>query len=323
MEKISSPPTQYTVLICVTTSMIRPPYLQPGDRVAIVAPARKITPQEIAPALTLLRSWQLEVVLPEHLFDDDNQFAGDDNTRALTLQQQLDDPSIRAIFCARGGYGTVRIIDRLDFSRFRKHPKWIVGYSDITTLHSHIHRHFGIETLHATMPINIPADATHTHYPAIDTLHQALFGGELSYTLPHHPLNHIGTAQAPIVGGNLSILYSLCGSPSDINTEGKILFIEDLDEYLYHIDRMMMNLKRCGHLSHLAGLIVGQMSDMHDNTIPFGATAEQIIRHATSEYSYPICFNFPAGHNGTDNHALILGHSATLTVTPDGSTLTF
>ena len=303
--------------------MIRPPYLQSGDRVAIVAPARKIALHEIEPAIALLRSWQLDVVLPEHLFDSDNQFAGDDNTRALTLQQQLDDPSIRAIFCARGGYGTVRIIDLLDFTRFREHPKWIVGYSDITTLHSHIHRHLGIETLHAIMPFNIPADALHTHYPAVDTLRQALFGGELSYFLPTNPLNHIGTAQAPLVGGNLSILYSLCGSPSDIDTDGKILFIEDLDEYLYHIDRMMMNLKRSGHLAHLAGLVVGQMSDMHDNTIPFGSTAEQIILHAVSEYTYPVLFNFPAGHNGTDNRALILGHTATLTVTPTRSTLTF
>ena len=303
--------------------MIYPPYLQPGDRVAIVAPARKISPSEIDAAVRLLRSWQLEVVLPEHLFDSDNQFAGPDDIRALTLQQQLDDPSIRAILCARGGYGTARIIDQLDFSHFRQCPKWLIGYSDITVLHSHIHQRLGIATLHATMPINIPTDADRKTYPSTETLRQALFGAPLQYALPSHPLNRSGSAQGQLVGGNLSILYSLCGSPSDLDTDGKILFIEDLDEYLYHIDRMMMNLKRCGHLSHLAGLIVGQMSDMHDNTIPFGATAEQIIRHATSEYSYPICFNFPAGHNGTDNHALILGHSATLTVTPDGSTLTF
>ena len=303
--------------------MIRPPHIHPGDRVAIVAPARKISPQEIEPAVALLRSWQLDVVLPDHLFDADNQFAGDDPTRALTLQQQLDDPAVRAIFCARGGYGTVRIIDRLDFTRFRHHPKWIVGYSDITVLHSHIHRHLGIETLHATMPLNIPPDALSTPYPAIDTLRRALFGEKLSYTLPPHPLDRTGTAHGQLVGGNLSILYSLCGSPSDLDTDGKILFIEDLDEYLYHIDRMMMNLKRCGRLARLAGLIVGQMSDMHDNTVPFGSTAEQIIRDAVAEYSYPVCFNFPAGHNGTDNHALILGRPATLTVTPDSSTLSF
>ena len=303
--------------------MIRPPHLQPGDRVAIVAPARKISPQEIEPAVDLFRSWQLDVVLPDHLFDADNQFAGDDPTRALTLQQQLDDPAVRAIFCARGGYGTVRIVDRLDFTHFCQHPKWIVGYSDITVLHSHIHHHFGIETLHATMPLNIPPDALSTPYPAIDTLRQALFGESLSHTLPSQPLNRTGTAHGQLVGGNLSILYSLCGSPSDIDTDGKILFIEDLDEYLYHIDRMMMNLKRCGRLARLAGLIVGQMSDMHDNTVPFGSTAEEIIRDAVAEYSYPVCFNYPAGHNGTDNHALILGRPTTLSVTPDSSSLSF
>ena len=303
--------------------MIRPQYLHPGDRVAIVAPARKISRQELEPALALLRSWQLDVVLPDHLFDSLNQFAGDDATRALTLQQQLDDPALRAIFCARGGYGTVRIIDRLDFSRFRQHPKWLIGYSDITVLHSHILRHLGIETLHATMPVNIPPDAPFTPYPAVETLRQALFGEPLSHTLPSHPFNRAGTARGQLVGGNLSILYSLCGSPSDIDTDGKILFIEDLDEYLYHIDRMIMNLKRCGRLARLAGLIVGQMSDMHDNTIPFGSTAEQIIRHAVSEYTYPVCYNYPSGHNGTDNHALILGRTATLNVTPDSSTLSF
>ena len=323
MQKISFHPTQYPTPISVIPSMIRPPYLHPGDRVAIVATARKISPKEIEPAVALLRSWQLDVVLPDHLFDSDNQFAGDDATRALTLQCQLDDPTVRAIFCARGGYGTVRIIDRLDFTRFCQHPKWIVGYSDITVLHSHIHRHLGIETLHATMPINIPPDTLSTPYPAVETLRQALFGEPLSLSLPSHPLNRLGTAQAPLVGGNLSILYSLCGSPSDIDTDGKILFIEDLDEYLYHIDRMMMNLKRCGHLSRLAGLVVGQMSDMHDNTVPFGFTAEEIIHNAVKEYSYPVCFNYPAGHNGTDNHALILGHTATLTVTPDSSSLSF
>ena len=302
--------------------MIHPPYLKPGDRVAIVAPARKIARAEINAAVDLFRAWQLDVVLPDHLFDSYNQFAGDDPTRALTLQQQLDDPVVRAIFCARGGYGTVRIIDRLDFTRFRHHPKWIVGYSDITVLHSHIHRHLGIETLHATMPLNIPPDALSTPYPAIDTLRRALFGEKLSYSLPSHPLDRTGTAHGQLVGGNLSILYSLCGSPSDIDTDGKILFIEDLDEYLYHIDRMMMNLKRCGRLARLAGLLVGQMSDMHDNTVPFGSTAEQIIRDTVSAYSYPVCFNFPAGHNGTDNHALTLGHPATLAVTPTHSTLT-
>lgn len=294
--------------------MIQPLFLKPGDRVAIAAPARKISQQELAPAVKLLQSWGLEVVIPEHLFDEENQFAGSDDTRAALMQHLLDAPDIRAIFCARGGYGTVRIIDRLDFSNFAESPKWLVGYSDITVLHSHIHRHLGIETLHATMPINISDKELRHPSPAVETMRRQLFGESLEYACPAHKFNRTGKATGLLVGGNLSMLYSLCGSESDIDTAGKILFIEDLDEYLYHIDRMMMNLKRCGHLTHLAGLVVGQMSDMHDNSIPFGHTAEEIVRDAVAEYGYPVCFNFPAGHNGTENRALKLGHSTTLMV---------
>ena len=301
--------------------MKTPPYLQPGDRVAIVAPARKISRPETHAAVSLFRSWQLDVVLPDHLFDSDRQFAGSDATRAETLQQQLDDPDIRAIFCARGGYGIVRIIDRLDFSRFCQHPKWIVGYSDITVLHSHRHRHCGIETLHATMPINIPDDTVQSPCPATDTLRQTLFGGCLEYSCPPHPLNRNGAAKGQLVGGNLSMLYSLCGSPSDIVTDGKILFIEDLDEYLYHIDRMMQNLRRCGKLARLRGLVVGALSKMHDNTIPFGRTAEEIVADAVRDYDYPVCFGAPVGHIGTDNHALILGRTVRLRVTASETTL--
>ncbi len=294
--------------------MIQPLFLKPGDRVAIAAPARKISQQELAPAVKLLQSWGLKVVIPEHLFDEENQFAGSDDTRAALMQHLLDAPDIRAIFCARGGYGTVRIIDRLDFSNFAQNPKWLVGYSDITVLHSHIHRHLGIETLHATMPINISDKELRHPSPAVETMRRQMFGESLEYACPAHKFNRTGKATGLLVGGNLSMLYSLCGSESDIDTAGKILFIEDLDEYLYHIDRMMMNLKRCGHLAHLAGLVVGQMSDMHDNSIPFGRTAEEIVRDAVAEYGYPVCFNFPAGHNGTENRALKLGHSTTLMV---------
>ena len=292
-------------------TMTTPPYLSPGDRVAIAAPARKIAADELRPAIQLLTNWGLDVVLPEHLYDAENQFAGDDRTRAATMQQLLDDPDVRAIFCARGGYGTVRIIDRLDFSAFAQHPKWIVGYSDITVLHSHINRHWGIETLHATMPIDIPDPES---YPSTESLHRCLWGEETAYRWEAHPLNRKGEAEAAVVGGNLSILYSLCGSASDIDTEGKILFIEDLDEYLYHIDRMMMNLKRSGHLAGLAGLAVGRFCKMHDNTVPFGRTAEQIIYDAVVEYDYPVCFGLAAGHIGTDNLALPLGRRARLHV---------
>lgn len=291
--------------------MTTPPYLNRGDRVAIAAPARKISADELDPAIKLFESWGLEVTVPEHLFDTDHQFAGDDTTRAALLQQLLDDPEVRAVFCARGGYGTVRLIDRLDFSAFAQHPKWIVGFSDITVLHSHIHRHLGIETLHATMPIDIPGIGS---YPSTDSMHSCLWGEQIAYRCTAQQLNRNGEAEGEVVGGNLSILYSLCGSPSDIDTAGKILFIEDLDEYLYHIDRMMMNLKRNGHLDNLAGLVVGSLSKMHDNTVPFGHTAEEIVREAVAEYSYPVCFGFEAGHIGTNNLALPLGHRAHLSV---------
>lgn len=291
--------------------MTTPPFLNRGDRVAIAAPARKISAEELDPAIKLFESWGLEVTLPEHLFDTDHQFAGDDTTRAALLQQLLDDPEVRAVFCARGGYGTVRLIDRLDFSAFAQHPKWIVGFSDITVLHSHIHRHLSIETLHATMPIDIPGIGS---YPSTDSMHCCLWGEQIAYRCAAQQLNRNGEAEGEVVGGNLSILYSLCGSPSDIDTAGKILFIEDLDEYLYHIDRMMINLKRNGHLDNLAGLVVGSLSKMHDNTVPFGHTAEEIVREAVAEYSYPVCFGFEAGHIGTNNLALPLGHRAHLSV---------
>ena len=291
--------------------MTTPPFLNRGDRVAIAAPARKISADELDPAIKLFESWGLEVTLPEHLFDTDHQFAGDDTTRAALLQQLLDDPEVRAVVCARGGYGTVRLVDRLDFSAFAQHPKWIVGFSDITVLHSHIHRHLGIETLHATMPIDIPGIGS---YPSTDSMHRCLWGEQIAYRCAAQQLNRNGEAEGEVVGGNLSILYSLCGSPSDIDTAGKILFIEDLDEYLYHIDRMMINLKRNGHLDNLAGLVVGSLSKMHDNTVPFGHTAEEIVREAVAEYSYPVCFGFEAGHIGTNNLALPLGHRAHLSV---------
>lgn len=289
-------------------------YLRKGDRVALVAPARAVSREEMLPAIETLQSWGLEVVEPKGLYKRDGQLAGSDKHRAALLQQQLDDPTIRAIICCRGGYGTVRIIDRLDFTQFAKHPKWIVGYSDITVLHSHIHRHLGLPTLHATMPINF----THTPSPATESLKQFLFGKNrdiVDYEWESTKMNRKGEAYAPVVGGNLSILYSLCGSTSQIDTRGKILLIEDLDEYLYHIDRMMQGLKRCGMLDGLAGLIVGGLNDMHDNTIPFGMTAEEIVADAVAGQTYPVAFNAPFGHLGNNNLAIPLGIKCNFVVT--------
>ena len=240
---------------------------------------------------------------------------GSDEDRAADMQRMLDDPDINAILCARGGYGTVRIIDKLDFSEFVKHPKWLCGFSDITVLHAHINQNYGVATLHSSMPLSMKNLAEdHVQYNSI----LVSLKGELpSYNFISHELNRKGEFEGEVVGGNLSVLYSILGSDSDVNTDGKILFLEDLDEYLYHIDRMIMNLKRNGKLSNLKGLIVGGMSDMNDNTIPFGKSAVEIIREAVKEYDYPVCFNFPAGHI-EDNRALILGKKAATRVTDNG-----
>ncbi|MES2394373.1 MAG: LD-carboxypeptidase [Bacteroidota bacterium] len=287
--------------------MKQPSFLKKNDKIGIIAPARKISKEEIQSAIDIFNAWGLEVVLSKNLFNVDNQFSGTDDERADALQIMLNDDSIKAIISARGGYGTIRIIDKINFTNFKKHPKWIIGYSDITVLHSHINN-FGIETLHATMPINFAKNAE-----ATETLRKALFGEQLNYQFESHPLNRKGEAEAELIGGNLSLIYALTGSVSDIDTKGKILFIEDLDEYLYHIDRMMLNLKRSGKLDHLAGLIIGGMTDMKDNTIPFGKTAEEIITDAVKEYDYPVCFNFPAGHV-EKNLALYFGRKVKLKV---------
>lgn len=299
--------------------MITPPYLKPGDTVAIVAPARKVIREEVETAIQKLQEWGLKVVLGPHLFGECNQYSGTDPERTSDLQGMLDDPSVKAIFAARGGYGILRIIDDLDFTAFRLNPKWIVGFSDVTILHSHIHTQFGIETLHAAMPFTFPAGPDNE---AMLSMKNALFGHQLRYDIlsPEHARH--GNCAGILTGGNLSILYALTGSSSDIDTKGKVLFLEDLDEYLYHIDRMMLNLKRSGKLSNLAGLIIGGMTKMNDNVIPFGKTAEEIILNAVAEYNYPVCFGFPAGHID-DNRALILGREVELSVNSSITNLFF
>jgi muramoyltetrapeptide carboxypeptidase len=291
--------------------MIQPPYLMKGDKVGIVAPARSITFEEVLPSMKLFQKWGLEVVLGTYIFSKEHQFAGADNQRRADLQQMLDDPSIRAIICARGGYGTVRIIDRLDFTAFSRKPKWIAGYSDITVLHSHVNQQLGIETIHSVMPVNIKE--TDFENDSVISLKKALFGEKLFYSKPITFGLHNGLREGILVGGNLSILYSLMGSKSEPDTEGKILFIEDVDEYLYHIDRMMMNLKRAGKLANLNGLIVGGMDRMRDNEVPFGKTTREIISGVVEEFGYPVCFDFPAGH-GELNLALFLGRKIRMSI---------
>lgn len=289
-------------------SKIIPSSLKKGDKVALISTARKISEQELEFAVELLQSWGLVVVFGKHLFEEYHQFAGTDEQRAADLQAAINDPAVKAILCVRGGYGTVRIVDRVDFTPLQQHPKWIAGYSDVTVLHSALHQ-LGIASIHSSMPINFSTNTA----TALQSLRDALMGDSLNHQGLAHPLNRPGEARGEVIGGNLSILYSLLGSDTSIDTKGKILFIEDLDEYIYHIDRMMMNLKRNAKLSELAALVVGGMSDMHDNSIPFGATAKEIIREAVEEYDYPLCFDFPAGHID-DNRSLWMGVKANLSV---------
>jgi len=285
--------------------------LNKGDTIAIAATARKVTLAEIQPAITIFEQWGLTVKLADGLFETYHQFAGDDNKRVRSFQQLLDNDEVKAIVCARGGYGTVRIIDQLDFTHFSQRPKWIVGYSDITVLHSQLFKKFGIPSLHATMPINMQQHNADNE--SIESLRKVLFGEPISYSFSPHVLNRNGEAKGNLIGGNLSVLYSLLGSASDIDTKGCILFLEDLDEYLYHIDRMMINLKRNGKLKDLAGLIIGGMSDMKDNSIPFGKTAVEIIFEHVADCNYPIAFEFPLGHEKR-NLAITLGEKYVLQV---------
>jgi muramoyltetrapeptide carboxypeptidase len=299
------------------TQMKIPSSLQKGDTIAIVATARKNIDDNLQPAIDVLHSWGLEVVIGKTIGLDENQLAGTDEQRAADFQQQLDNPNIKAIWCVRGGYGTVRMIDLLDFTQFKQSPKWIVGFSDVTVIHSYVNK-LNIATIHGAMPVTIGRASI----ASVESLKKALFGESLEYEIPFSPANRLGSAKGEIVGGNLSILYSLMGSNAQIDCKGKILFIEDLDEYLYHIDRMMMSLKRCGCFDDLNGLIIGTMTKMKDNDIPWGKNANQIIADVTKEYSFPILYNFPAGHF-SDNRALILGKQVSLELNNETSKVIF
>lgn len=298
--------------------MRTPPYLKPADKIGIVCTARKISARQIGFAVRKLKSWKLEPVVGESVGKSLYQFAGDDMARTDDFQRMLDDDSIKAVLCARGGYGTVRIIDNLDFSEFNKNPKWIVGFSDITVLHAHIHAQLDIETLHASMPLSFKTNTK----AALDSIRDALFGKKLQYKVKPHRLNVPGKAKGQLVGGNLSVLYSISGSRSDIDTRGKILFLEDLDEYLYHVDRMMMQLKRSGKLDKLNGLIVGGFTKMKDNKVPYGKSAPEIVAEHVRDYGFPAAFGFPAGHVD-DNRALIIGRHIHMDVSRKGSRVVF
>lgn len=291
--------------------MIRPRYLRQGDVIGVVAPAGSLLQREIESALDLIRSWGLQVKPGKHLFKKKGSFAGSDDQRFDDLQSMLDSADIQAVLCARGGYGTLRIIDRLNFEGFKRHPKWLVGYSDITILHSALQL-AGFESIHGAMPrIVSPAEPDLVSF---DSLRAMLFGETGEYSLPPHHLNRKGSAEGILTGGNLSVLHSMAGTPFDIDTAGKILFIEDVGEYLYHVDRMMMNLKLRGRLSGLAGLIIGDMTDMKSSPSGYRTPAFKIINDAVAGYDYPVIYAFPAGH-ATPNLALPFGRNVSLTVT--------
>ena len=297
--------------------MTTPKYLKRGDIVAIVATARKIDESTLQPAIKLLESWGLKVVLGKTIGREENQLAGADWYRATDFQEMIDNPEIKAIWAAKGGYGTVRIVDRVDFKNFKNNPKWIIGFSDVTVMHSHLNN-MDIETIHGMMALST---RTATNQ-ATESLRKALFGEGLSYKVAPHAFNRFGKASGEIIGGNLSVLYSILGSESDTNYDGKILFIEDLDEYLYHIDRMMMNLKRSGKLAGIKGLIIGGMTSMNDNDVPWGKDSFEIIRDIVKDYKFPVIYDFPAGHI-KDNRALILGRNVSIDVTSNGANVTF
>lgn len=287
----------------------KPPYLKKGDTIMIVAPAGFVLDStELDPGIALAKSWGLEVILGEHVFSRHNHFAGTDEERTGDLQLALDNKNIKAIWCSRGGYGTVRIIDQLDFSAFEKNPKWVVGFSDITTLHSHIHN-LGIASIHATMPGGMKSASDE----AKQTLYKALFGYSYGFEIPSDSLNKKGSGKGVLVGGNLSIINSMIGSNSEVNNYGKILFIEDVGEDLYRVDRMMYTLKRRGALKNLKGLIVGDFDYNVEKDTLFGGSQREIILNAVKEYSYPVIFDFPAGHV-RDNRALIFGKEINIEV---------
>ncbi len=292
--------------------LLRPPALKEGDLVYILSTARKITQEEIQPAIRIFESWGLKVRIGNSIGKEFRQFAGTDTDRQTDFQHAIDNPEVKAIICARGGYGTVRMMDEVNYDAFMKHPKWVVGFSDVTFLHVHITNIIGIQTLHAPMPFNFPKATP----ASIESVRNELFGMRNEFEIGSNPLNRAGNAEGVLIGGNLSILYSITGTKSGINTSGKILFLEDLDEYLYHIDRMMMNLKRSGKLQSLAGLVVGSFTDMKDNRVPFGCTAYDIIAEHVAAYHYPVCYDFPAGHI-SDNLALVMGRKYNLEVRSD------
>ncbi|MCF8366573.1 MAG: LD-carboxypeptidase [Bacteroidales bacterium] len=293
--------------------MIAPPLLCPGDLIGLVSPAKKIDEAHIENAVGTIRDLGYCVKPGKHLLEVNHYFAGTDEQRAADFQEMLDDPEVKMILCSRGGYGSARIIDLLDFSGFIKNPKWIAGYSDITVFHSHM-LNLGFESLHCTMPLDFPLH--HAATQPVKKLFQFASGIQEQYRISANPNNRPGFAEGILTGGNLSLLCTLPGSKSDVDTSGKILFIEEVGEKLYRLDRMMVSLKRAGKLAELKGLLIGGLTDISKGDPDFGISAEAIINDAVSDYKYPVAFGFPAGHF-PENYPLIMGRDVKLLVEND------
>lgn len=298
---------------------IIPPYLKKGSRIGITCPAGYMPAENAQTCIHTLQSWGYEVMVGRTLGShSDNYFSGSDEERLEELQAMLDEPSIDAILFGRGGYGLSRIIDRLDFKKFRKNPKWLIGFSDITVIHAHVWGKYGISTLHAPMAAAFrDGDGNNSN---VETLRKALSGKSLKYQCQPHPLNRTGKAEGILVGGNLALLAHLAGTASELNTKGKILFLEDVGEYIYQVDRMMLQLKRNGALHKLAALIIGGFTDIKDTTRPFGSTVEEAIAEMVSEYDYPVCFGFPISH-GKENVSVKTGVTHQLQVSKNKTSL--
>jgi muramoyltetrapeptide carboxypeptidase len=282
-----------------------PPYLQKGDTIGLVCPAGSVPVEKISECIRVLNEdWGFTTKVGITIGQQYHYFSGTDEERLEDFQHMLDDDNVKAILCARGGYGLSRIIDKIDFTNFKTNPKWIIGFSDVTILHSHIYRNYNISTLHAPMANAFNEEGYKNEF--VQSLRHILEGKKIKYQCKQHEFNKKGDGIGELVGGNLALLAHLIGTDSDLKTKGRILFIEDVGEYLYNIDRMMYQLKRSGKLDKLAGLIIGGFTDMKDTERPFGQTVHEIIRDAVAEYDYPVCFDFPVSH-GRENYALKIG----------------
>jgi len=291
--------------------MIRPDFIRKGDTVAIVAPAGKIDKIKVDSATRILENWGLKVVLGQHMFEHYFTYSAEDKYRLKDIQDAFDNPDVKAVLCARGGYGSARIIDQIDFTSFIKNPCWLIGFSDITVFHNHIQQNFGVQTLHGSMAAGFLT--VDTHPETTETLRKALFGENIEYTFPSLSGSRFGKCEGILTGGNLAILCSLLETESSVETEGKVLFIEEIGEYPYRIDRMMNQLKRAGKFSSLAGLLVGGMTDVPGENNDFGKSAYEIIAEHIADVNCPVAFGFPAGHQD-DNRALVLGSRVSLNV---------